>query len=163
MCRDVLAKGNGSFFANSEGTCENLEAGETYVVNATEAKEKKIPERARKLEVETRLAEKERSKSPMAARNEIFTLFRKFDTNSSGDIDLGEFKALVSELGSKLTDAEADEIFSSLDTDHNSVIDFKEFYTWWIKPKTAPLHVRLAEAISSFFTGSGSRPYAKAP
>lgn len=151
-----LQKGTDVVFPNSEGTFEKLKAGETYIVVASEGIGEKIPQRARQLEVETRQAEKERSKSPVSARHDMLALFRSFDTNASGDIDLSEFKSLITKLGSKLTDVEAEEIFSQLDTDHNNVIDFKEFYTWWVEPKATPLHKRFADVVGSFFSGGRS-------
>jgi calcium-binding protein CML len=65
----------------------------------------------------------------------MLMLFRRFDTNKSGDIDFGEFKNLVHELGRSISDVEADTVFQQLDTDHNGVIDFEEFRTWWTAPK----------------------------
>ena len=154
-----LQKGSTAIFAGSDGVFGGLVAGETYeVISTAEAMKgtEKVTAEASKLELETRQKEKERCKSPLEARNEMLALFRRFDTNASGDIDQNEFKSLVAELGRKLTEAEAEEVFKQLDTDHNEVIDFKEFYTWWVQPKTTPLHIRLADAISSFFSGARS-------
>jgi Ca2+-binding EF-hand superfamily protein len=50
----------------------------------------------------------------------VKALFKKYDTDGSGDIDAKEFQVLAFDLGLVLTDDEAKTFVKELDTDGNS-------------------------------------------
>jgi len=58
-------------------------------------------------------------------------MFRKFDTDKSGNIDTGEFQALCFNLGYALSPAEVAMAVKTLDTDGSGHIDENEFCVWW--------------------------------
>ncbi|ELR11143.1 EF hand domain containing protein [Acanthamoeba castellanii str. Neff] len=64
----------------------------------------------------------------------VKALFKKYDTDGSGDIDAKEFQILAFDLGLVLTDDEAKTFVKELDTDGNGTVDFAEFLTWWNNP-----------------------------
>jgi hypothetical protein len=64
-------------------------------------------------------------------RTRVLKVFRRFDTNKSGDIDMQEFRALVLELGRGISPDECRDVFRLIDTDKSGTIDFQEFYAWW--------------------------------
>jgi len=61
------------------------------------------------------------------------TIFEKLDVTKDGNIDRSELKAALEEAGRKVTQEQADEIFKSLDTDGNNLLDFKEFQKAFLK------------------------------
>lgn len=65
----------------------------------------------------------------------VKALFKKYDTDGSGDIDAKEFQILAFDLGLVLTDDEAKTFVKELDTDGNGTVDFAEFLTWWNNPE----------------------------
>lgn len=56
-------------------------------------------------------------------------LFKKVDTDNNNIIDLQEFKAMFVEIKIKLTDAELQNMFSSIDFDMSGSLSFPEFIT----------------------------------
>lgn len=68
-----------------------------------------------------------RSVDALEERTEVLKVFRRFDTNKSGDIDEVEFRALCVELGREITPEKTSEIFQLIDTDKSGTIDFAEF------------------------------------
>lgn len=60
--------------------------------------------------------------------NEIIRkVFDSFDADKSGFIDLSELKAVSKELGSEMSDAEADAAMKDLDVNKDGKISFEEF------------------------------------
>lgn len=58
---------------------------------------------------------------------ECRTVFKSFDADNSGTIELAEMKSAVGKLGMTFDDAKVQEIFQIADFDNNSHISFKEF------------------------------------
>eukprot|EP00928_Gymnodinium_smaydae_P054452 TRINITY_DN38211_c0_g1_i1.p1 TRINITY_DN38211_c0_g1~~TRINITY_DN38211_c0_g1_i1.p1 ORF type:complete len:1061 (+),score=279.76 TRINITY_DN38211_c0_g1_i1:423-3185(+) len=66
-----------------------------------------------------------------AERKKLQEIFAKHDADGSGQIDVQEFKAMVEELGGKLTEEEAAAAMKQLDKDGNGQCDFEEFEAIW--------------------------------
>ena len=54
-------------------------------------------------------------------------VFTKFDTDGSGYIDFDEYKAMLPQLGIKMTEAKARKYYNLADTDGSGEVDFEEF------------------------------------
>ena len=61
----------------------------------------------------------------------IATVFKSFDKDHSGYIELNEIQSLAKELGSDIPESEAVKIISELDTNHDGRISLEEFVEWW--------------------------------
>merc|ERR1712048_474182 len=84
---------------------------------------------------------------------DIPALFRQFDVDSSGELDLEEFRQMITEMSIGLTDARICELFESIDADGSGSIDHKEF----IKCLFPGLYHRLcAQEFAAARTGSVS-------
>jgi Ca2+-binding EF-hand superfamily protein len=57
--------------------------------------------------------------------------FDRFDIDGNGQIDLGEFRKLLDDLGSELERSGVEVAFDAIDVDENGLIDFEEFALWW--------------------------------
>lgn len=57
--------------------------------------------------------------------------FDYFDEDSSGLLDLKEFRELFKVIAPDSRRAEADSGFAAIDTDESGEIDFDEFLEWW--------------------------------
>jgi Ca2+-binding EF-hand superfamily protein len=64
-------------------------------------------------------------------REELLEVFRYFDTDHSGAIDITELERLMDALGADVSPLELKIAAEALDTDHNGSIDFDEFADWW--------------------------------
>eukprot|EP00931_Biecheleriopsis_adriatica_P018092 TRINITY_DN12755_c0_g1_i1.p1 TRINITY_DN12755_c0_g1~~TRINITY_DN12755_c0_g1_i1.p1 ORF type:complete len:984 (+),score=242.65 TRINITY_DN12755_c0_g1_i1:341-2953(+) len=58
-------------------------------------------------------------------------VFKKFDKDGSGMIDLTELKAMVEELGGKMNDDEAKQAMEQLDKNKDGQCSFEEFKSFW--------------------------------
>merc|ERR1712093_627389 len=58
-------------------------------------------------------------------------LFRKFDANNSGEIDMRELGILVKTLGLNMGSEEINNAMVDLDKDQNGAISFDEFWSWF--------------------------------
>ena len=58
--------------------------------------------------------------------------FKKFDKDSSGNLDVNELRELVVSLGARFTDQEMNEAMRELDTDGSGEVDEHEFVNWWV-------------------------------
>ncbi len=65
------------------------------------------------------------------ATTELKNSFDYNDSNRDGKISLEEFKNMLDELESYVSDGEARIGFSAIDSDHDGAIDFDEFLAWW--------------------------------
>ena len=63
---------------------------------------------------------------------EIDALFAQADQDNDGQINFTEFKALVRELDSGMSEAELRIGFTETDTNQNSRINIDEFRAWWL-------------------------------
>jgi Ca2+-binding EF-hand superfamily protein len=57
----------------------------------------------------------------------LASIFKMFDRDGDGKISGQEFKAVMSSLVDKLSDADADRMFREADSDHDGSISFEEF------------------------------------
>ena len=60
---------------------------------------------------------------------DLEALFVAYDDDDSGELDEGEVRELVEQLGMTLTDQEARNLFKVMDADGGGSVDFKEFAT----------------------------------
>lgn len=59
--------------------------------------------------------------------HDIPELFRQYDVDSSGELDMEEFRQMITEMGMNLSDRRIVELFESIDSDRGGSIDHKEF------------------------------------
>lgn len=69
-------------------------------------------------------------------------IFDAFDTANDGVIDVQEFWELCVGIGREITRDQAKEALSKLDLNGDGVVDFDEFFTWWV-----PFEQRMQEKI----------------
>lgn len=63
---------------------------------------------------------------------EIEELFEQNDTDGNGDIDFGEFKALMGDLDPQMPHSALETGFRDIDSNKDGRINFDEFLTWWL-------------------------------
>lgn len=63
---------------------------------------------------------------------EIEELFEQNDTDGNGDIDFGEFTALVADLDPTMSRPVLTIGFRDIDTNKDGLINFDEFLEWWL-------------------------------
>lgn len=59
-------------------------------------------------------------------------VFKSFDKDNSGYIDINELKEVSQELGRPLDAAELEECMKDLDQNKDGKISYEEFSTWWL-------------------------------
>eukprot|EP01050_Picozoa_sp_SAG11_P003184 SAG11_NODE_174_length_13505_cov_9.126585_13_plen_1110_part_00 len=64
-------------------------------------------------------------------------MFDKVDVDNSGEIDLREFKQLITDLGISMTALELKQSFREVDEDESGQVDFDEFKIFYMKQKQA--------------------------
>jgi Ca2+-binding EF-hand superfamily protein len=74
----------------------------------------------------------------------IDSLFRKYDVDNSGAIDLEEFRNLIYDLGITDEGIIIERAFEEVDENKNKLISFDEFFAWW---KTKEKFKRIDENI----------------
>ncbi|MEV0600549.1 EF-hand domain-containing protein [Streptomyces sp. NPDC050315] len=55
-------------------------------------------------------------------------VFGRYDLDGDGLVSADEYRKIVSELGSQITEAEARELIDSVDTDGDRQMSFEEFW-----------------------------------
>ena len=65
-------------------------------------------------------------------KQNIYEVFRRFDTDGSGAIDKDEMAELITVLNVPMKDEELDKLMDELDADGGGGVDFEEFYNWFI-------------------------------
>ena len=63
--------------------------------------------------------------------DEVIKAFRKFDTDGDGKITNSEFKFILTKMGDKLPEEDAERVFKLADLNHDGVLDFVEFVDFW--------------------------------
>lgn len=63
--------------------------------------------------------------------SEVEDIFRHFDKDGSGAIDVRELNDLMEALGADIPQNELDVALKALDADGNGFIDLAEFKAWW--------------------------------
>jgi len=66
-----------------------------------------------------------------AQEEQLLSVFKKFDKDSSGKIDISELKTVIAELGGKMSDSEAAESMKQLDTNGDGQGNYEEFKDFW--------------------------------
>ena len=69
----------------------------------------------------------------MKKKNNIYEIFRKFDSDGSNSIDKDELRILLDELKVPMKDDELEILLNELDSDGGGEIEFDEFYEWFVK------------------------------
>ncbi|MFK7957462.1 MAG: EF-hand domain-containing protein [Lysobacterales bacterium] len=57
--------------------------------------------------------------------------FEYFDSDSSGHLDIKEFRELFRVIAPEAGRSESDEAFKAIDEDGSEAIEFDEFLAWW--------------------------------
>lgn len=84
-------------------------------------------------------------------REQVFKLFREFDTDGNGVLDQEEFAEMTRRLGYSMSKKQTKAAFKKVDTgthlltcqDGNGKIEKEEFYRWWTEKRTQDSHVEL--------------------
>ena len=63
--------------------------------------------------------------------DEVFEIFKTYDSDDSGSIDRNEFARLCEALGMRLTEEEQAMALEAVDSNHSGRISWQEFKTWW--------------------------------
>lgn len=57
--------------------------------------------------------------------------FNKYDTDSSGCLDITELTLILNELGANFNENELKDALNELDSDNSGLIELEEFVSWW--------------------------------
>ncbi len=60
--------------------------------------------------------------------------FEYFDDDGDGLLQADEFVRFLEGLGAEMSDEECRIGFAEIDSDHDGVIEFREFMDWWTSP-----------------------------
>eukprot|EP01047_Picozoa_sp_COSAG01_P049915 COSAG01_NODE_4993_length_4560_cov_31.921991_5_plen_188_part_00 len=71
-----------------------------------------------------------------AIYDEAERMFRKADVDGSGRLSMEEVRQLGVLLGFTFSHAELTKAMAAMDQDSSGVVEFQEFYTWWIRRKS---------------------------
>ena len=63
--------------------------------------------------------------------DEVFEIFKTYDSDDSGSIDRNEFARLCEALGMRLTEEEQAMALEAVDSNHSGRISWQEFKSWW--------------------------------
>lgn len=64
-------------------------------------------------------------------KDEVREIFRTYDRDGSGSIDLAELDRLLQALGAPANEGELEMAFDIIDTNRNRKISWDEFNAWW--------------------------------
>lgn len=64
-------------------------------------------------------------------QDEVFEIFKVYDTDGSGSIDRAEFSRLLEALGQTPSEEELAIALDVVDANHSGRISWAEFKTWW--------------------------------
>ena len=67
----------------------------------------------------------------MLSSAQLQEAFDKYDKDKSGALDLDEVVKLANSLGAKATKKELEDLFKSIDVDHDNKLSFSEFLAWY--------------------------------
>lgn len=67
----------------------------------------------------------------MIAGKDLLEVFKSFDKDNSGTIELSELKAVIKEMGETIPEKELLKIMKNMDTNGDGKISFPEFEYWW--------------------------------
>ena len=78
-------------------------------------------------------------------------MFRKYDKDNSGSIDMSELRSLVYDMGHPLTDDEFERAKQLLDANGDGVLSYAEFKEWWSKHDRFEM-LQKSEAVDENYT-----------
>lgn len=67
----------------------------------------------------------------MLSSAQLQEAFDKYDKDKSGFLDMDEVVKLASSLGAKASKKELEDLFKSIDSDHDNKLSFNEFLAWY--------------------------------
>lgn len=67
----------------------------------------------------------------MLSSAQLQEAFDKYDKDKSGYLDMDEVVKLATSLGAKASKKELEELFKSIDVDHDNKLAFNEFLAWY--------------------------------
>lgn len=68
-----------------------------------------------------------------SGREAIEQVFKSFDKDESGTIEINELRDVAKELGHEITEEELQIVFDEIDENKDGKISLTEFTKWWIK------------------------------
>ena len=102
-------------------------------LDVTTSSSSKSPDSSPTTDIAKRKDDKEVRIAPeVLKRKNIHEVFRKFDADGSGAIDIDELRVLLKELNVPMKDEEIEDLMAELDSDGGGGIEFDEFYTWFV-------------------------------
>ncbi|TMW68093.1 hypothetical protein Poli38472_007765 [Pythium oligandrum] len=128
-------------FEAREREKEEMEILKARALAQLKAQEAEAKEKARKLkmlrkgQLITKVIAEDKDKPPEPAelvwKRHIETLFRKFDRDSSGYLDVSELQQLTHALGQALNHEQVQQMMAVMDTSSDEQVSFDEFFTFW--------------------------------
>eukprot|EP00930_Biecheleria_cincta_P017789 TRINITY_DN14033_c0_g1_i1.p1 TRINITY_DN14033_c0_g1~~TRINITY_DN14033_c0_g1_i1.p1 ORF type:complete len:954 (-),score=222.05 TRINITY_DN14033_c0_g1_i1:197-2659(-) len=94
-----------------------------YMIEPIASMAKMVPKRLLNAGLAKKMSAEEEAK--------LLDAFKQFDKDGSGQIDLTELKAMVEELGGKMSEDEAAQAMKQLDKNNQGTCNFEEFKTFW--------------------------------
>ena len=67
----------------------------------------------------------------MLSSAQLQEAFDKYDKDKSGFLDLDEVVKLANSLGAKASKKDLEDLFKSIDVDHDNKLTFNEFLAWY--------------------------------
>jgi len=67
----------------------------------------------------------------MLSSSQLKQAFDSYDKDKSGALDIDEVVKLAMSLGAKANKKEIEELFKSIDVNHDSKLSFEEFLAWY--------------------------------
>lgn len=67
----------------------------------------------------------------MLSSTQLKEAFDNYDKDKSGSLEIDEVVKLASSLGAKTTKKDIEELFKSIDVDHDNCLSFNEFLAWY--------------------------------
>ena len=109
---------------------------------------------------ETRVQRLQRERSIKRYHAEL--MFKRFDVDASGELDLNELGALLNELGMLLNAEDLGQVAAQIDTDQSGCVDIAEFVEWYVNLSDMPIAfgARSIDAFTSIACGAGMRLHA---
>ena len=67
----------------------------------------------------------------MLSSSQLKEAFDSFDKDQSGSLDLDEIVKLASSVGAKANKKDLEDLFKSIDVNHDGKLSFEEFLAWY--------------------------------
>ena len=79
------------------------------------------------------MSEEQKEYAKQVEQKKLRAIWKKVDTDGSGELDWDELKQVFRQMGREMTDVEMDKALSEIDKDGGGEVDFDEFKKWWDK------------------------------